>query len=608
MKKSIKLISLFIISLLMILIGKETVFAADNAPASFVAVSSKMTKNPTGLETNNISVKKTKTGVYIYCYDVNDLVPNNMTYTKKEKITDPIINYIVASGRQDKNENQFFATQAALWIHLLENGKMKDTQYNYINKIKTAMKNNPNNSIYKDINTILSKSKQYSDYIASNVEIESNGKSITFTLKNGYYVSKTIKVNKYDGDYEVILSNAPAGTTVETEDFGFIVKVPKSSVTNTTTNFNISVTSTKYNTYRYVSSNSKYQDMLVSYPEKTSDDISLTIKKVVVPTTPAKPKEPTIVIISKTDATTGKELSGATLVIKNSNGKVVEEWVSTNKPKEFDDLAVGTYTLEEAKAPEGYIKSTEVISFEVKKDNKTITKTIENEKKAPTVVKISKVDITNGEELPGATLVIKNSKGKVVEKWVSTNTPKTFDALEVGKYTLEETIAPKGYIKSTEVISFEVKNDGKIITKTMENKPEEIKETIVKIIKTDANDETKRLAGATLVVKDSKGNEKGKYTTDENGMWIIKDLEVGKYTVEELEAPTGYKKLENTITFEVKDNGEVIEVVVPNTKEVIEIVEVPDTGSFASNLTYIIGGLVIIIGSVLIYKNAKKEQ
>ena len=172
MKKSIKIISLFVVALVMVIIGKETVFAADSAPSSFTAVSTKMSKNPVGLETNNISIKKTSDGKYIYCYDVNDLVPNGIKYTKKSIITDPTVNYIIAHGlTQDKTETDFFSTQAALWIYLLDNGKMKDTEYNYINKIKTAMKNNPNTPVYIRTAKILEDAKKFSAITMASVEI-----------------------------------------------------------------------------------------------------------------------------------------------------------------------------------------------------------------------------------------------------------------------------------------------------------------------------------------------------------------------------------------------------------------------------------------------------
>ena len=76
-------------------------------------------------------------------------------------------------------------------------------------------------------------------------------------------------------------------------------------------------------------------------------------------------------------------------------------------------------------------------------------------------VKISKQDIANKKELPGATLVVKDSEGKELYRWVSTNEPK-YIKLEAGTYTLTEIQAPEGYILSTEVITFTVKADGTV--------------------------------------------------------------------------------------------------------------------------------------------------
>ena len=58
--------------------------------------------------------------------------------------------------------------------------------------------------------------------------------------------------------------------------------------------------------------------------------------------------------VSKTDITTGEELPGATLQIINSDGEVVENWVSTTEPHMIKALPSGTYTLREITAPYGY--------------------------------------------------------------------------------------------------------------------------------------------------------------------------------------------------------------------------------------------------------------
>ena len=55
-----------------------------------------------------------------------------------------------------------------------------------------------------------------------------------------------------------------------------------------------------------------------------------------------------------------------------------------------------------------------------------------------TKLKISKKDITNSKELPGAQLVIKDSEGNEVEKWTSAEEPHYIEMLPIGTYTLTE--------------------------------------------------------------------------------------------------------------------------------------------------------------------------
>ena len=610
LNKKIKLLSLLVISTLMILVGKETVFASVSAPESFTAKTYALNPKVLGL-TNNINVKKTTTGEYVYCYDVNKLLPDNTKYTKKSVVDDLAIQFIIDSGLDDKTDNDFFATQAALWIYLLDNGMMKDTEYKYIAKIKTQI----NSATYKDyyISQDIKRILNYAYGVKkagsfSGTKLSISTRNISFSTQGKYYVSNFINVdtNMTNSNWNVKLT-APSGSYVDKSSNGFTIYVPVSSVSEGETvrvSAQVSGSAVIRTTYRYSASNSSYQDML--YASREDKLVTDSINGSIYREKPVEPeKEPTKIYISKKDVTNSKELPGATLIVRNSKGTEIDRWVSTNEPHYVKNLAVGTYTLEEIYAPDGYVLSNEKITFNVYKDGKTSTVTMYNKPKDLTKVVISKKDVTNSKELPGATLVVKDSNGKVIDEWVSTNEVHELKNLPEGTYTLEETIAPKGYVLNTEKITFKVTRDGKTSTVTMYNKPEEVKENIIVITKKDITND-KELPGATLTVKDAKGNVIDKWVSG-NESHIIKGLAAGTYTLEEISAPKGYVLNKEVITFEVKNNGEVTEVVMYNTPESTEII-VPPTGLDSSSIAYILGGLIIAIGSVLIYKNEKKQN
>lgn len=167
------------------------------------------------------------------------------------------------------------------------------------------------------------------------------------------------------------------------------------------------------------------------------------------------------IVFSKRDITNEEELAGATLVVKDSFGNVIDTWVSTKEPHYITkELTPGEYTLTETMAPEGYAISTSTVKFTVKLDG-TVDGTVVMYNAPKKGVTISKQDATTSKELPGATLVLKDSEGKVIDKWVSTTEPHYINNLPEGVYTLIETNSPEGYGISDEVITFEVKYDGK---------------------------------------------------------------------------------------------------------------------------------------------------
>ena len=76
--------------------------------------------------------------------------------------------------------------------------------------------------------------------------------------------------------------------------------------------------------------------------------------------------QPTKVVFSKSDLTTGVELSGATLTVLDKDGNVVDTWKSVKGEQHLiERLTVGeTYTLREEMAPYGYLKAEEITFYD----------------------------------------------------------------------------------------------------------------------------------------------------------------------------------------------------------------------------------------------------
>ena len=127
---------------------------------------------------------------------------------------------------------------------------------------------------------------------------------------------------------------------------------------------------------------------------------------------------------------------------------------------EFDKIPYGEYIVREIEAPTGYILSDESYPVTISEDGEVIEIKAVNKS---TKVRISKQDITTGEELPGATIQIIDKDGNVVDEWVSTTEPHFIEAeLTAGeKYTLHEAAAPDGYVIANDV-EFTINSDGTV--------------------------------------------------------------------------------------------------------------------------------------------------
>ena len=183
----------------------------------------------------------------------------------------------------------------------------------------------------------------------------------------------------------------------------------------------------------------------------------------------------TRVEVSVVDITTKAPISGAPVQVLDGNGNVVKdlenndvEWTSNGSTHTIEGLKTGvTYTLHETIAPEGYTIST-AITFTIGEDgNVTSSGSVTEDgvllvENAMTHVKISVVDIANGDEIEGAHVQVTDSEGNVADEWDSTTENHIVEGLKTGEeYTLRETVAPEGYTIST-AITFTIGEDGNV--------------------------------------------------------------------------------------------------------------------------------------------------
>ena len=267
------------------------------------------------------------------------------------------------------------------------------------------------------------------------------------------------------------------------------------------------------------------------------------------------------ITVQKVDAETGKNVpqghgtfKGAQYQVYTSENGRLGTLVGTitldaNGKGTLGDLEPGKYMVRESKAPNGYVKNAEVIEIDAKiKEINTANFDYPMEsKEKPITTQVMKVD-PDGRLVVGATLQIIDSKGNIVEEWVTTDKEHIVKGLAAGEYTLHEAKTPAGYVTAKDV-KFTIVEKEEI--HKVEMADDTIKVDIEKIDKT-----TKEyVVGVTLQLIDSDGNLVKEWTTDDKPLRFDK-LPKGMYTLKETATLPGYVPAED-ITFEVLETGDV---------------------------------------------------
>lgn len=250
----------------------------------------------------------------------------------------------------------------------------------------------------------------------------------------------------------------------------------------------------------------------------------------------------------------------------------------------------GNYFIRELRAPQGYYLNDAEMEVTFTYDGEVLQVLDNTCADKSTEMWVSKRDLTNDEELPGATLIIKDTKDNIVDTWVSTDTPHRVTGLHFDEeYTLTEMRPADGYAVTDDIVfrlerktdadgheldeadvyylkdkkklwiipweEWELLDDATVIMR------DDI--TRVQISKVDIAT-GKELPGAELVIKDKDGNTVAQWVSEDKPHYIEK-LPAGDYTLTEITAPNGYQ-LAESIAFTVLPTGELQTVVMKDAR------------------------------------------
>ena len=253
-----------------------------------------------------------------------------------------------------------------------------------------------------------------------------------------------------------------------------------------------------------------------------------------------------------------------------------EYYIDPAGPRSTSRENSGKYQIVEVKAPAGYLLDSTPVDVEFTYEGQQIAWQVVDgtNTNLRTTVDISKQDITNGKELPGAQLEIRDADGNLVEGWTSGKVPHTVRGLELEKeYILTEKRAPDGYAEAESIVfklvqegteqvnEVYVKSDDAWVklddtTVVMQDAP------VLDIDKTDIAGNL--LPGATLTIRDANDEVVDTWTTDYKTHSVpisdefIKLSDGNKeyiYTLTEDSAPAGFEIAES-VQFKVQVTDE----------------------------------------------------
>ena len=233
----------------------------------------------------------------------------------------------------------------------------------------------------------------------------------------------------------------------------------------------------------------------------------------------------------------------------SDSGVKYNDTLLTDKKGEIRvELLPGNYTVEEVETPDRYIQpKKQKIRIE---SGKTTSIKFENRLKKGNI-EVIKVDKITRKPLAGAEFTLYDSSDHEVMKLVTDENGRVFfENIPYGDYYLVETKFPDDYVPDSTTVPFSVVEDGLLIAFEKENTPDSGNLEIIK----ESEDGVIENVGFHVYGTAKNGVEINETVhTDKEGKFIIENLLVGTYTVEETEQPDRYIRQEPQIV-EVRAN------------------------------------------------------
>ena len=216
---------------------------------------------------------------------------------------------------------------------------------------------------------------------------------------------------------------------------------------------------------------------------------------------------------------------------------------------------VGTITIQETKAPEGYLLNSEIFVRKITSDGQdqfiqTYNAPIISEQVMKGSVELYKSDDESGNALADAVYGIYFHDGTEVGRLTTDEAGYAkSEEIPYGSYYLQEITAPNGYVLDTTQYPFTIDADGQVAVVETSDK---LQKGTINIHKAD-NESGKPLDNAEYeiyakedivtpegIVKHTAGELLDTVITDENGIAQSEELYLGAYMVKEKTAPEGY--------------------------------------------------------------------